>query len=159
MAVIAHLYVSRGHSFFGRFGRDAGAHSMEECAQVRCVAGQGIEGDRFFGFKENYKGQITLFADEVHGALCQRFEVWDRSPSVFRRNVITRGVDLAALIGRRFGIGDVTFEGTEECRPCAWMDQAFHAGAEEALRGQGGLRARILTDGVLRAGPADFHEI
>lgn len=159
MAGINHLYISRGHNFFGHYGRDAGTHAMDECEEVRCVAGQGIEGDRFFGFKENYRGQITLFADEVYGALCRRFEVWDRPPSVFRRNVVTRGVDLNALIGRRFGIGEVTLEGTEECRPCEWMDRAFHAGAEEALRGQGGLRARILSDGVLRAGLAEFHEI
>jgi MOSC domain-containing protein YiiM len=44
----------------------------------------------------------------------------------------------------------VRFLGTQECSPCHWMNHAFAAGAERALHGRGGLRARILTDGVLR---------
>jgi hypothetical protein len=63
---------------------------------------------------------------------------------------ITRGVDLNALIGNEFEVQGVRFRGTEECRPCYWMDQAFAPGAEKFLKGQGGLRATILTDGTLR---------
>jgi MOSC domain-containing protein YiiM len=72
-------------------------------------------------------------------------------PSVFRRNVITGGMDLNELIGQEFQIQGVRFRGTEECRPCYWMDQAFAPGANEFLKGRGGLRAVILTDGRLRA--------
>jgi MOSC domain-containing protein YiiM len=61
-------------------------------------------------------------------------------------------VDLDALIGRRFAIQGVRFEGVEECRPCYWMDRAIGAGAEAFLKGRGGLRVRILTGGFLRAG-------
>ncbi|MEI8342757.1 MAG: molybdenum cofactor biosysynthesis protein, partial [Verrucomicrobiota bacterium] len=68
-----------------------------------------------------------------------------------RRNVITTGVNLNELIGKRFDIQNVQFEGIEECRPCHWMDQAFAPGAEQWLKGRGGLRARILTNGVLRS--------
>ncbi|TVP58348.1 MAG: molybdenum cofactor biosysynthesis protein [Gemmatimonadales bacterium] len=71
-------------------------------------------------------------------------------PGVFRRNVLTRGVDLNTLIGKEFEIQGVRFEGAAECSPCFWMDRAFAPGAEDALEGRGGLRARILTDGVLR---------
>lgn len=70
-------------------------------------------------------------------------------PEVFRRNVLTRGVDLNTLIGREFEIQGVRFEGAAECSPCFWMDRAFAPGAEEALEGRGGLRARIRTDGEL----------
>ena len=72
------------------------------------------------------------------------------SPNVLRRNVITTGVDLNSLIGEEFALQGIHFVGVEECRPCYWMDQALAPGAEAALRGRGGLRARILSDGPLR---------
>jgi len=65
--------------------------------------------------------------------------------------VITTGNDLNELIGKEFQIQGVRFLGTEECRPCYWMDQAFAPGANEFLKGRGGLRAVILTNGMLRA--------
>jgi len=68
--------------------------------------------------------------------------------------VIVQGVDLPSLIGREFVLGGVRFEGSEECRPCYWMDQALAPGAEEFLAGKGGLRARILNSGTLEKGPA-----
>jgi MOSC domain-containing protein YiiM len=71
---------------------------------------------------------------------------------VARRNVITQGIDLNSLIGKRFTMQDVEFEGICECKPCSWMDYAIAPGAEAALQGRGGLRAKILTDGRLRAG-------
>ena len=64
-------------------------------------------------------------------------------PSVFRRNVITHGADLNELIDREFEVQGVRFYGTAECTPCYWMDRAFAPGAEAALLGHGGLRARI----------------
>jgi len=76
--------------------------------------------------------------------------VQDKMPSTFRRNVMTAGVDLNELIGHEFQIQGVRFRGTEECHPCYWMDQAFAPGANEFLKGRGGLRAEILSDGILR---------
>lgn len=147
---LLHFYISAGHNFFGHHGRPPGRHPIQQVQELHCLAGRGIRGDRFFDHKENYKGQITLFADEVYRALCEKFQVRDKPPSVFRRNVITRGVDLNSLTGTEFEIQGIWFSGVEECKPCYWMDQAFHAGAEAALKGWGGLRARILSDGVLR---------
>jgi MOSC domain-containing protein YiiM len=69
---------------------------------------------------------------------------------VFRRNIVTCGLDLNSLIGQEFEIQGVRFAGVEESKPCYWMNQAFAEGAEEAMKGNGGLRARILTSGVLR---------
>src|SRR4029453_11355858 len=121
-----------------------------ECEEVRLVAGRGIEGDRFFDYKDDFKGQINFFADEVYEWLCEKLETWDKPPSVFRRNVITRGVDLNSLIGKEFEVQGVRFRGTEESAPCYWMNRAFGEGAEAELAGNGGLRAQILSDGVLR---------
>jgi MOSC domain-containing protein YiiM len=148
---ITHLYISPGHNFFGHHGRAPSAHPIMEVSQIECAAGHGIRGDRFFDYKSAYKGQITFFAEEVFDALCHRFGLRDVSLSAARRNVITRGTDLNELIGTEFEVQGVQFAGTEECRPCYWMDQAFAPGAEKFLRGQGGLRARILTDGEVRA--------
>lgn len=148
--VIKHLYVSPGHNFFGHHGQPAGEHPMIEVAEMRCLAGRGIEGDRFLDFKPEYKGQITFFSEEIYDELCARLEVRDKPPSAFRRNVITRGVDLNTLIDREFSIQGVRFLGAAECAPCAWQDGAFAPGTEAALEGRGGLRAKILNDGVLR---------
>lgn len=147
---IKHLYISPGHNFFGHHDMPPGEHPIVECQEVQCVAGRGIEGDRFFDFKPDYKGQITFFADEVYRDLLDRFGNPDTPPSAFRRNVITRGVDLNELIGRSFEIQGIQFQGIAECTPCYWMDRSFHPGAEAALKGRGGLRAKILTSGTLR---------
>jgi MOSC domain-containing protein YiiM len=151
---ILHLYISPGHNYFGHHGRDPDAHPTCEVSSIHCFAGRGIEGDRFLDYKGNYKGQITFFAHDVYQDLCRSLGVGDRSPAALRRNVITTGVDLNALIGVSFELQGVQFEGIEECRPCYWMDQGFCPGAEEWLKGRGGLRARILTDGWLRASDA-----
>jgi hypothetical protein len=151
-ATIRHLYISPGHNFFGHHGEPAGTNPTVEVPEVHCVAGQGLEGDRFFGFKENYKGQATLFAYETYQRLCEAFGVHDKDPGVFRRNIITEGLDLPALIGKEFELQGVQFFGTQESAPCHWMNEAFASGAEEALRGNGGLRVRILSDGLLRSG-------
>jgi MOSC domain-containing protein YiiM len=147
---VEHLYISPGHNFFGHHERPPGTYETLEQQEIVCLAGRGIEGDRFLDFKPDYKGQITFFAAELYEELCARFGVQNKAPSTFRRNVITRGADLNALIGKEFAIQGVRFLGTAECSPCYWMDAAFHAGAEAALKGRGGLRAKILSNGTLR---------
>jgi len=148
---ICHLYVSRGHNFVGHHGREPDEYPMIEVSMIECIAARGIRGDRYFDFKDDYKGQITFFSLEVFDELCGVLEVQDRLPRSVRRNVITRDVDLNQLIGQDFEVQGVRFHGTEECRPCYWMDRAVAPGAEEFLKGRGGLRARILTDGELRS--------
>ena len=106
---------------------------------------RGIRGDRYFDFKDNYKGQITFFSLEVFDALCGALELHDCSPRC-PRNVMTREVDLNDLIGQDFEIQRVHFHGTQECSPCYWMDQAIAPGAR-ILKGRGGLRARMVTSG------------
>jgi MOSC domain-containing protein YiiM len=145
------LYISPGHNFFGHHGQAPDENQTLPVAEVECVAGRGILGDRFFDYKPGYKGQITFFEMEVFTAISREFGVSDKAPSVFRRNVITEGVDLNSLIGLEFEIQGVRFRGEEECRPCHWMSGAFAPGAEQFLRGRGGLRATILTGGKLRA--------
>ena len=115
-----------------------------------CVAGQGIRGDRFFDYKENYKGQITFFAMEVLEGLRRELNLPAAQPTATRRNAFVRGADLSALIGREFEVHGVRLTGVEECKPCYWMNSALGPGAENWLQGRAGLRCRILTDGILR---------
>lgn len=147
---ILHLYISEAHTYFGHHGIEPGTDPMVEVDQIECVANRGIKGDRFFDHKPDYKGQITFFSKEVYDHLCEKFTVDDKGPKAFRRNVIVDGIDLNSLIGEEFEVQGIRFSGTEECKPCYWMDQAFADGAHEALKGNGGLRARILSDGVLK---------
>ena len=147
---LLHLYISPGHNFRSHHGGPAGGHPIFDLPGIHCVAGRGIRGDRYFDHEKDFKGQITFFQDEVYQSLCERFDVRDKPLSVFRRNAITRGVDLNSLIGREFEVQGIRFFGAESCAPCHWMDRAFCPGAEAAMQSRGGLRARILSDGILR---------
>ena len=151
MMRLEHLFISPGHNFYAHHGQPAGDHPILAVEQIECVAGRGIRGDRFFDYQPDYKGQITFFAMEVLDALRRELDLSEVRPEFTRRNVFSRGADLNALVGVEFEIQGVRFAGTEECRPCYWMNSAFRDERVEAwLRGRGGLRARILSGGVLR---------
>lgn len=153
---VRHLFLSPGHSFFGRKETGSRPFPMQEVDQVECFAGRGLMGDRFFDYKADYKGQATFFAWENLVTMWEELGVPEerRDPSATRRNIITEGVLLNSLIGKEFEIQEVTFEGVEECRPCFWMNEAIHPEAERWMKGRGGLRAKILTDGILRRIPS-----
>lgn len=149
---LRHLFVSPGHNFFGHYGQSASAHPIHEVSELECVVGRGIRGDRFFDYKPDYKGQITFFSWENLVSLWDALEVPEerRDPSATRRNVIVEGLDLNTLIGSDFELQGLRFHGTEESRPCFWMDGAIQPGAEAWMKGRGGLRATILRGGWLR---------
>ena len=144
------LFISPGHNYFGHHGLAPGTHPTIAMDVVECVAGKGLAGDRFFNFKADYKAQVTFFSAEVFDAVCLQLGVNHKSPGVTRRNVVTRGADLNSLIGKEFEVQGVAFAGVCECSPCHWMDEAIAPGAETELQRRGGLRAKILSDGVLR---------
>jgi molybdopterin-guanine dinucleotide biosynthesis protein A len=147
---IAALWISPGHNFFGHNGRTASQHATLGVQQAECVAGRGIRGDRFFDYRENYAGQIAFFEEAVHVALLRELRPTPRASSVYRRNVVVRDVNLMTLAGQEFEVQGVRFLGMGEAKPCRWMDEAAGAGAESWLAGRGGLRAKILSDGLLR---------
>lgn len=152
---IRHIYISPKHNFKGHYGGPPGENPSIDVDAVECVEGKGLEGDRYFGFREDYKGQITFFDWAVHEDLLATIEAdGDTAPDpvVYRRNVVTEGVDLNALIGKTFELQGVRFYGVEECSPCVWMNTAYGPGAEAALKDRGGLRAQILSSGTLRKG-------
>ncbi len=144
------IWISSGHDFRGRHGKGRLENGIVALDEVECIAGRGLVGDRYFDFKEDFKGQVTFFSAEILGELMEKYGEVD--VTVLRRNLLVRGGDLESLVGRRFSVQGVVFEGSEECKPCYWMDQAVGEGAEDFLKGncRGGLRARILTGGKIQ---------
>lgn len=155
---IHHIYVSPGHNYFGRPKDGPGAHPTHDVATAELRGGQGILGDRYFGVAAHFEAQITFVALEVFEAVVTEFGAANVSPAVMRRNVVTGGLNLNQLLGQEFtidsGHGTVRFLGTRPCSPCAWMDAMFAPGANRFLKGRGGLRARVLSDGRLAKGAA-----
>ncbi|MBP6506915.1 MAG: molybdenum cofactor biosysynthesis protein [Opitutaceae bacterium] len=154
-AIIRQLYISPGHNFFGRHGQPADVNPTQAVDQIMCRAGRGLEGDRFLDYKADYKGQATFFDWSIYERIKMALAVPALSPGAFRRNVLIEGLDLNGLIGRRFRLGGVIFEGTGEAKPCYWMNQAVAPGAEAWLLGNGGLRTKILADGPLEIGAVE----
>ena len=154
--LIRQIFISPGHNYFGHHGRAPDDCPLQEVQRIECVAGRGLRGDRFFDYKDDYKGQITFFSLEAFNRLCAAFPFVDKGPGVLRRNVIVSGANLNALIGEEFELQGVRFRGTVHCRPCYWLDQAFCAGTEAWLKGNGGLRAQILSGGWLQVGAAEL---
>lgn len=154
--LIRHIFISAGHNFFGRHGQPAGDAPAVDVRSVQARAGYGLQGDRFYGYRPDYNGQVTFFEWDVYEQAKQEFGVPRLKADAFRRNVIVEGIHLNALIGSRFSLGGIDFEGVSEAKPCYWMNQVVAPGAEQWLRGRGGLRAKILTDGELHAGPAEL---
>ncbi len=126
--------------------------AMVAVGQAVAETGDGLLGDRYHA--SNGKRGITLIQAEhlpVIAALAGHESVL---PATLRRNVVVSGLPLVALKGRRFRIGDVLLEGTAPCDPCSRMEAALGPGGYNAMRGHGGLCARILDGGTLRVGDA-----
>lgn len=151
-ATLEEIWISTGNDFRGHHGGPRGNHGIIRVAEVECVAGMGLKGDRYFGYKEDFKGQVTFFDAAAVDAVREQFNRPDLSSGEFRRNLIVRGVDLSGWVGKRFRFQNIEFEGSEECKPCYWMDEAVAPGVENFLKApfRGGLRARIRSSGVLR---------
>lgn len=149
---LTHLFISPGHNYYGRHGKGSENHEILGREKIECVAGRGLLDDRFFDYKEDYKGQITLFDYSTYERVMREFALPDLQPSAFRRNVVVKGADLNELIGKDFTLGVIELSGSEEAKPCYWMDEACAPGVEKFLRGFGGLRCRIKTSGSLTKG-------
>jgi len=125
---------------------------MREADAVTAVAGGGLVGDRYKG--GSGKRGLTLIQAEHLPAIAALAGHAAVAPATLRRNLVVSGIPLAALKGHRFRIGDVLLEGTDGCDPCSRMEDALGSGGYNAMRGMGGLCARILDGGTLRVGDA-----
>lgn len=125
---------------------------MREVDVAEVEAGTGLVGDRYAG--GSGKRGVTLIQAEHLPVIAALSGHASLAPALLRRNLLVEGVPLAALKGHRFRIGDVLLEGTGDCDPCSRMEAALGAGGYNAMRGMGGLCARVLEGGTLRLGDA-----
>jgi MOSC domain-containing protein YiiM len=131
---------------------------MVGVAAATLIAGRGIQGDRNFAETGTEPGnQVTLIEAEAVARFNETTGL-GISPSAPRRNIVTRGIRLNTLVGTEFGVGPTTLQGIELCEPCATLGKRLATGAVDAARAvktlahQAGLRARIVTGGIVSAG-------
>ena len=128
--------------------------SVEE---ARAVAGKGLEGDRYFSGAGSWSStpgtgrQVTLIELETIEALERDYKM-KIEPGQARRNVVTRGVALNHLVGREFSVGDVRLRGMRLNEPCNHLASLTDEKVKQGLVHRGGLRADIVTGGVIRVG-------
>ncbi|MBY0527165.1 MAG: MOSC domain-containing protein [Gemmataceae bacterium] len=132
-------------------GRKRG--SLESVTEVEAVAGSGLRGDRYFRQEGIGKPEqeVTLIESEALEAVAREHGI-TLAAAQSRRNLLTRGVSLNALVGQEFSVGDVRLRGIELCEPCGHLEKLTVGGIKKALRGRGGLRAQVVRGGVLRIG-------
>jgi MOSC domain-containing protein YiiM len=137
---------------------DAAIAPMQSVREIECLSGRGLAGDRYFVGTGTFSAtakkpshEVTLVAAEEIEDFNARFGT-NLKPEDLRRNLVTRGIRLNELVGQRFTIGPVTFEGIRLCEPCSHLAAATR---EEVLTGlvhHAGLRAAIVESGMVRVG-------
>jgi len=143
----------------GIFIAPVASESMQGQASVKAIAGAGLENDRYAMSSGFYSPTpttpgargLTLIAREAIDAAAEAAGV-TFEPIESRRNIVTQGVDLKALLGKRFTIGAVVCEGVRDCPPCVHLDQLTGKRLMPHLVWTGGLRARIVEGGVISVG-------
>jgi hypothetical protein len=156
MPEIVQLLVSPIHRYEGRPSDGPQPIEVAELVdEIEIRANLGIVGDRYFGERAHRDAAVTMMAAESlpPGA--------DLTHT--RRNVLLRGYDIDAQVGRTItidsGAGPIAFAVHRPANPCAWMDAVIGPGSRDLLQGKGGVRTQPLDDGVLRIGPVTIAEI
>ena len=149
---IVRIFISSGHDYWTPEGEECLKHGIEELTEVECIAGRGLRGDRYSTGESNRMGQVTFISANAIQEIRDEFRLPQLADSIFRRNIVVRDMDLAQLLGTQFEIQRIQFEGAQECTPCQWMDRLISPGAQKFMQAnfRGGLRAKILTNGILR---------
>jgi len=134
------------------------AKPLQSMSYVEVIAGLGIEGDRYFSKSGTFSAKssdgrnITLIESEALEALERDYGI-SIEPGEHRRNLVTQGIALNHLVGKTFTVGDVTLKGVKLCEPCGHLEKlTAKEGIRNGLIHRGGLRADVLSDGVVRVG-------
>lgn len=138
---------------------ESAGKKMQENPSANLVPGKGIEGDRYFNqtgtFSKQLKGEphaeLTLIQKEAIDAFNNEFDQ-SHAYSDFRRNIVTTGVSLNELVGEEFKIGDVSLLGIKLCEPCKHLAETVNSLILPHMIGRSGLRAQILTGGIIHKG-------
>jgi len=127
---------------------------------ITLTPGQGVVGDHYSSVTQGAR-QVTIIAEEHLAAIGSYLGLKSigqdsASPALLRRNVVVRGINLGALKSRRFRLGAAVLECSGECHPCSKMERLLGVGGYNAVRGHGGITARVLEGGEVRLGDALF---
>ncbi|HZF76939.1 MAG TPA: MOSC domain-containing protein [Acetobacteraceae bacterium] len=125
--------------------------------EVLLERGQGLAGDRYRSSTDGAR-QVTLIAREGIAAIACYLGLQEVAAARLRRNLVVSGLNLLALKGRRFRIGAALLDWSGECHPCSRMEEEFGPGGYNAVRGHGGITARVLEGGTIRLGDAVTRE-
>ncbi|MCU0449742.1 MAG: MOSC domain-containing protein [Bernardetiaceae bacterium] len=131
--------------------RPARAAWPQNVEQIEAQPGRGLLGDHFSGNLES-KRQVTLIQAEHLVAVASMLGLPQVDVRLTRRNLVVQGINLLALKEKYFWVGPVLLETTGLCHPCSRMEANLGPGGYNAMRGHGGLTARVLRDGLLRLG-------
>ena len=115
---------------------------------VKAIENRGLEGDRSKGGNR----QVTLIQKEHVDAVASFLGKNLLDFTLTRRNLLIEGINLLSLKGKKFQIGEVILEYTGECHPCSRMEEALGTGGYNAMRGHGGITAKIISSGEIKAG-------
>lgn len=125
----------------------------EAVKSVEAVAGRGLRGDRYFDDANRTGPDCQLSLIEIESIEeVERVTGIEISPGLLRRNVVTQGIRLNDLVGKRFGVGGAVCEGVELCEPCAVIAKVIGGKAMRPFVRKAGLRARIVSGGLIAVG-------
>lgn len=130
--------------------RPARRAAMSSVEAVRASAAEGLLGDRYSG--RSGSRQVTLIQREHLAAIASHLGLDQVTPEQLRRNIVVTGINLLALKNHHFSLGEAVLEWTGECHPCSRMEETFGPGGYNAVRGHGGITARVLEGGRIAIG-------
>jgi len=122
---------------------------LQSLQEVEAITLKGLAGDHFSGSATS-KRQITLIQQEHLNAIASVMNMPDLTPGMLRRNIVVAGINLNALKDRKFWVGNTLLEYTGDCHPCSRMEEILGPGGYNAVRGHGGITARILQGSVIK---------
>ena len=131
---------------------------MQQTQEVRAIPGKGLVGDRYFSGNGTFSPHPQKPDYEITFIESEKIEAFARDTGLAftsahaRRNIVTEGVDLNALAGKEFLVGDVRIRGIRLCEPCNHLAKASFPETLKGLVNKGGLRAQILSEGVIHIG-------
>jgi MOSC domain-containing protein YiiM len=111
-----------------------------------------MEGDHYS--RDAGNRQVTLIQTKSLAAIASHLGLETVAPEMLRRNLVTRGINLLALKGRAFRIGEAVLEMSGECHPCSRLEETLGIGGYNATRGFGGITAKVLARGRISLGDA-----
>ncbi len=132
--------------------RPARRTPMRSVFEARLVEGRGLEGDRYAAHGKGGKRQVSLIQAEHLVVLQELLRRGPIDPSLLRRNLVVSGINLIPLSRLRFRLGGAVLEGTGDCAPCSRMEEALGLGGYAAMRGHGGIVARVIESGLVTIG-------